>query len=449
MARVLESLASSAKAMHADDSTLNDDKVLKKVLGRLNIGRGDTARRDDTALSRILESLTPPGLTSRRDDMALNRIFHSGTARLPIVLPSLVTEVADMLLGSFRPVIAEVVAGGHGRGNRLDQLCRPMGITVDHDGAVLIADCENCRIVRWARAAMHGEVLIGRNKGHSFQPLDVVKDGAGSLLIASWGGLEYWGAESAPEGAVIAEGALPSSILLDPDGSVIFSDMLEHSVTRCSFRGGRANRDVIAGAALQQATSGLAVVAGDSLSQLHRPFGIAQDYDGALLIADSGNHRILRWAPGAKQGEVVAGGNGRGSRLDQLSYPRAVVIESPDSILIADTFNDRVVRWRRGGSCGEVVAGGRGRGSRPEQLSRPSALALRRTGSSSSSFWPELFISDSGNHRVLRLPLHPPLPVDISFCQSAGGQRLRSPLPSSGKISRTQSAARHKLRGWR
>ena len=35
----------------------------------------------------------------------------------------------------------------------------------------------------------------------------------------------------------------------------------------------------------------------------------------SLLVADFENHRIMRWAPGATQGTVVAGGHGRGTPL--------------------------------------------------------------------------------------------------------------------------------------
>lgn len=141
---------------------------------------------------------------------------------------------------------------------------------------------------------------------------------------------------------------------------------------------------------------------GSELDQLHRPFGIALDHEGALLIADSGNHRILRWLPGARVGEVVAGGNGRGEGLEQLSYPRGVVAEASGSILVADTFNHRVVRWKQGATKGEIVFGGNGHGPRLDQLIRPAALAISIAQKGADD---KLFIADAGNHRVLRIGL--------------------------------------------
>ena len=34
------------------------------------------------------------------------------------------------------------------------------------------------------------------------------------------------------------------------------------------------------------------------------------------------NHRAMKWVEGAKQGIIVAGGQGKGNGLTQLSYPR-------------------------------------------------------------------------------------------------------------------------------
>ena len=41
-----------------------------------------------------------------------------------------------------------------------------------------------------------------------------------------------------------------------------------------------------------------------SLSRLHRPFAVALDLDGSLLVCDSGQHRILRFQRRPGQGEA-------------------------------------------------------------------------------------------------------------------------------------------------
>ena len=51
-----------------------------------------------------------------------------------------------------------------------------------------------------------------------------------------------------------------------------------------------------------------------------------------LLII--GNHRIVKWKCDAKNGEVVAGGNGKGNRMDQLNEPTDVIVDKKNNSLI-------------------------------------------------------------------------------------------------------------------
>ena len=49
---------------------------------------------------------------------------------------------------------------------------------------------------------------------------------------------------------------------------------------------------------------------GHALNQLYSPVGLDIDSDGSYFIADSNSHRIVRWAPKAKQGEVILAAKG-------------------------------------------------------------------------------------------------------------------------------------------
>lgn len=88
------------------------------------------------------------------------------------------------------------------------------------------------------------------------------------------------------------------------------------------------------------------------------------------MIADSLNDRIVRWRPGAMEGEVVAGG--RGSGLHDLSFPVAVAARC-GGVLVVDCNNNRVVDVAEGGVS--VLAGG-ARGADCGQFNVPSALVL-------------------------------------------------------------------------
>ena len=50
-------------------------------------------------------------------------------------------------------------------------------------------------------------------------------------------------------------------------------------------------------------------------------------HDGTLFIADKNNQRVVKWAPGACIGSIVAGGKGRGFATNQLAYPFDVALD--------------------------------------------------------------------------------------------------------------------------
>ncbi|CAF1500283.1 unnamed protein product [Adineta steineri] len=66
-----------------------------------------------------------------------------------------------------------IVAGGNGEGNSLRQLYYPDGVIVDHLGQIYVADCFNHRVMRWCEGDEEGEVVVGRNgKGNQSNQLD-------------------------------------------------------------------------------------------------------------------------------------------------------------------------------------------------------------------------------------------------------------------------------------
>ncbi|CAF2112125.1 unnamed protein product, partial [Rotaria magnacalcarata] len=62
-------------------------------------------------------------------------------------------------------------------------------------------------------------------------------------------------------------------------------------------------------------------------------------------VADSYNHRVMRWTQGAKQGTVVVGGNGGGAGANQLKYPRGLSFDRYGNLYVADRDNARVQRF--------------------------------------------------------------------------------------------------------
>ena len=83
------------------------------------------------------------------------------------------------------------VAGGNGLGSAVNQLDCPYGLDIDDDNqSIVIADYENDRIVEWKIGASHGKVIAGGGgRGNRLDqlngPIDVLIDKeTNSLFIA-------------------------------------------------------------------------------------------------------------------------------------------------------------------------------------------------------------------------------------------------------------------------
>eukprot|EP01012_Entosiphon_sulcatum_P012479 TRINITY_DN17828_c0_g1_i1.p1 TRINITY_DN17828_c0_g1~~TRINITY_DN17828_c0_g1_i1.p1 ORF type:complete len:387 (+),score=57.29 TRINITY_DN17828_c0_g1_i1:35-1162(+) len=126
-----------------------------------------------------------------------------------------------------------------------------------------------------------------------------------------------------------------------------------------------------------------------------------------VYVCEEGGHAVrcfslsLEGLPQVGEGSatVVAGGHGQGSRTDQLSRPHGIhVTPYPElSVLVADSANHRIVLWQAGAPEGNVVAGGNGKGCGMAQLNFP----VRVWCSPSSG---AIYVSDRDNGRIVRFP---------------------------------------------
>ncbi|CAF4773820.1 unnamed protein product, partial [Rotaria sp. Silwood2] len=85
------------------------------------------------------------------------------------------------------------VAGGNRQGNGINQLSYPLGLYVDDDQGVYVADQWNHRIVEWKWDATSGQVVAGGNGQGSgahqlYNPSDVIVDKDRDSLIIC----DYW-----------------------------------------------------------------------------------------------------------------------------------------------------------------------------------------------------------------------------------------------------------------
>ncbi|CAF1442660.1 unnamed protein product [Rotaria sordida] len=233
----------------------------------------------------------------------------------------------------------QVVAGGNGEGNRLDQLNSPSDVLIDKEtDSLIICDWLNRRVVRWYRRSgtTQGEILIDN--------------------ISCWG------------------------LAMDDQRYLYISDRDKHELRR--YQIGDKNGTIVAGGNGK----------GAGLNQLNEPTYIFVDQQQTVYVSDNYNHRVMKWNKDAKEGIIVAGGQRQGDALTQLSYPQGLFVDTLGTIYVADTWNDRVMRWPKGAKQGTVIVGGNGQGEAANQFKCPHGLSFDRHGN--------LYVVDWGNHRV-------------------------------------------------
>lgn len=191
------------------------------------------SRQNQTNVETIISSLNCQGLAM--DDEGLLYVSDSGKH-----------EVRRYRVGENN---GTVVAGGYGKGDRLNQLNFPTNIFVDQERSVYVADSNNHRVVKWIKDSKEGIIVAGGQ-------------GKGNKLAQLYN---------------------PRGVIADSLGTVYVVDGWNHRIMR--WCNGVAQGDLIVGGNGQ----------GEQANQLNYPEGLALDREGNLYVADCLNHRIQRF----------------------------------------------------------------------------------------------------------------------------------------------------------
>ena len=258
------------------------------------------------------------------------------------------------------------------------QLNLPHGVAVDGSGNVYIADTNNHRIRK--------------------------VDPSGTTATIAGTGVSGFSGDSGA--AVQAQLNLPHGVAVDGSGNVYIADTNNHRIRKVDPSGTTAT---IAGTGVSgfSGDSGAAVQA-----QLNLPHGVAVDGSGNVYIADTNNHRIRRVDSSGTTttiaGTGVSGFSGDGGAAVQarLNSPHGVAVDGSGNVFIADTNNHRIRRVDSSGTittiAGTGVSGFSGDGGPAvqAQLYLPHGVAVDGLGSGN------VYIADTNNHRIFKLPLY-------------------------------------------
>lgn len=166
-----------------------------------------------------------------------------------------------------------------------------------------------------------------------------------------------------------------------------------------------------------------------------QPFGVEVGPDGALYIAEVGNHRVLRLDLNAQSITTVVGTGRKGYSGDgglatkaDLNEPYEVRFDQDGNMYIVEMQNHVVRRVDAKTGRISTIAGtgkhgysGDGGPASKATFNRPHSIALDGTGG--------LYIADIGNHRIRRVDLATGIVDSI-----AGSDERR--LPKDGQVAK-------------
>ena len=313
------------------------------------------------------------------------------------------------------------------------RLACPSGLFVDGSGSLFIADTCNHRIRRVdattgiiTTVAGNGEQGFSGDGGPATQarltfPSGLFVDGAGDLFIAdAWNarirkvdattgiittvaGNGEQGFSGDGEPATQAGLFMPRGLFVDGAGDLYIADAWNARIR---------NVDATTGIITTVAGNGEDDFSGDgepaTQAGLASPSGVFVDGSGSLYIVDTGNHRIRRVNAATGVITTVAGNGERGFSGDGglatqagLFTPRGLFVDGAGDLYIADGGNGRIRRVDAATGVITTVAGldeeivGDGGPATQAGLAIPYGLFVDGAG--------DLYIADSGNHRVRRV----------------------------------------------
>lgn len=286
------------------------------------------------------------------------------------------------------------IAGGQQYGCQLDQLSDPHGIYVDdHNQCIYIADYSNHRIVRWIFGEQSGEIVAGGNgKGDRLDqlngPRDVFLDQqTNSILITDYGNRRVvrWSCNNAKHGKIIISNIACWGITMNSIREIFISDVNNNEIRK--WNENHTNGTIVAGGNGK----------GNQLNQFDYPTYICVDKDDSLYISDSENHRVIKWMKGAKEGVIVAGGHSDGNKLNQLDDAEGIFVDHLSTVYVADSRNHRIMRWDKDSKQGILIVGGNDSGIKSNQFRNLRGLVMDQHSN--------IYVADKNNHRIQRFDI--------------------------------------------
>ncbi len=277
-------------------------------------------------------------------------------------------------------------------------LCSPTAVAVDASGNLFVADEQDNRVLKFAAPVTTGKaasLVIGQpgfsskkcNGGGApsasvlCSPWSLALDGSGNLYVADLTNnrvLEYTKPTTSNPSAARVFGQVnftsgscnqagtpsastlcePTYVTLDAGGRLYIADFNNSRVLRYNtpLTSKVANAEWGQGSSGNDFTDSNCNLSGIGPASLCNPAGAAADGAGNVYIADSGNNRILHYAPGSFKADLVFGQGGffitnkpnlggTAPSAATLSLPLWLALDSAGNLYASDAQNNRVLQY--------------------------------------------------------------------------------------------------------
>jgi gliding motility-associated-like protein len=379
------------------------------------------------------------------------------------------------------------VAGGNGNGSNANQFDGCTGIYVDGNGNIYVADEYNNRIQEWPPGASAGITVAG-GKGYGSgsasdqltMPVGVVVDGNGNIYIADDGNdrIQKWppqplietffipatpgvysavvtntsGCSSSTDSIIINPSVTPAIAINESpanicSGSYVFTTAVLNAGTTPAYAwqvnglnvnvnsdsfstSNLQNDDVVTCLLTSNASCAVKPTVTSNSIKINTSPAVSLKNTGSNCLGNSflnviatGNISQIIWynenntidtaiaVDTVKSGTTVAGGNGSGAGGNQLYNPHSVWLDGTGNIYIADPVSNRIQKWLPGAFSGVTAAGGNGQGPASNQLGNPQGIFIDDNGN--------LYVADFYNNRIQKFP--PGSDINTNAVTVAGG----------------------------
>ncbi|CAF0817414.1 unnamed protein product [Adineta steineri] len=234
----------------------------------------------------------------------------------------------------------EIVAGGKGQGNNLDQLNNPSDVTVDKKNDLLIiCDKGNKRVVQWSRQKQIGPKII----------IDKIKC---------------------------------QGVTADNNGDIYVSEGETHSVKQ--LKQGEAEGTIVAGGNGR----------GCEPNQLNNPAYIFVDKQYSIYVSDDESGRVTKWIKNAKEGIIITNESISENDESQSADSYGMAVDHFGNVYVSEYKNNRIVRWSETSKEGYIIINGGSLAQPPQLFSSPTAISLDRKGN--------LYVVDHFGYRIVK-----------------------------------------------